>query len=99
MRGRSRKRKAESNPHEVWLTADGIGQNGQVRHLLIYQSGGSFNILDEFGFRHPPERPLDAASQDNVRRELEENFKITNLRLTSPKLEHLRTREGLDSDL
>ena len=84
MRGRSRKRKAEPNPHEIWLTADGISQNGQVRHLLIYRSGNSFKILDESGSSHLPESRLEAASQDNVRRELEENFKIMNLRLASP---------------
>jgi len=41
--------------------------------------------------------PREALDQTLVNQQ-EENFKITNLRLTSPKLEHLRAMEGLDSD-
>jgi hypothetical protein len=95
-RGGSRRRKtSKPNPHEIWLTADGIGENRQERHLLIYRRGKSYNILDEWGARHLPERRHELATEENVRSELEEHFKISNLRLTYPVLEHLRKMETL----
>jgi hypothetical protein len=84
-----RRRRKESKERQPWLNASGISKDGKLRRFSIDRVGDNYHITGFDPLSVWPPEPDRRATEENVRRELEEEFRLENVKIEPVKFKVL----------